>query len=655
MPEKNTVDQLRNQIKTLAVNYKNIRDNKQKYFTADPNKRWTFSEFKAEGAQVVVDKNALQPDELDYFTRYEQIADKYITQRLKIYANDTSKHAPTFKMTGKMLADSALKTYIKYGKDIKKVVPVELALAQLEVECHLGTSTTRKANEKSPFNVGVYNKSDAGFLDKVKDAGEGTEMYFDLMAEDYFSNKSAEEFMQSAPANEVGAYYAVTDNGKLHPDYDPRNPKGALGSYIRKVREFAKTSGIGMPNAATLADNKATGESNEQPTPTPDNGNTTPKDNNGTTPTPQPQPSTTLKSTVGVGGENLPEDVKIVKTLLNKFGYKLTPDNPTWGDSSTAALKDFQTKHVGIQAPKGLINNGSKTWSILNASPSAPKTTPAPNTTPSKDSIPAPVAPATLKSTVGGGGENLPEDVKVVKTLLNKYGYKLNVATAWSDVDTTALKAFQAKYVGLPTPKGLINNATTTWKVLSSSTLAKPKETTPNKDKDGTNTAPTGKKPSWLTIAEGENGVGFANNPDRVMEYFDSVHYHEFLYGKGDKAKKARENKEMFEWCGIFVGWCLAKAGLKNCDGMGAAAETWIGYGVKLTKPALGCIAIVDGGQHVAFVQNYDPKTGIVTLFGGNQGKSKLTSTVNGNYPIKKDRLTFVAPSGYENKLQFWD
>lgn len=648
MPENVTIEGLTGKIKSLGKEYKTIRAEKQKYFTADPNKRWTYSEFKEEGAQVVVDKNALQPDELDYFTRYEKIADKYIAQRLKVYANDTSKHAPSFKMTGKMLADSALKTYIKYGKDIKKVVPIELALAQLEVECHLGTSTKRKANEKSPFNVGVFNKGDANFLDKVKDAEEGTELYYDVMAEDYFSNKSAEQFMQSAPANEVGSYYAITNDGKLHPDYDPRNPKGALGSYIRNIRDFAKASGIRMPNAAALEDNKVTDDDKDKPTPTP---KPVPKNDN-TTPT--PQPSATLKSTVGVGGENLPEDVKIVKTLLNKFGYKLTPDNPNWGDSSTAALKDFQTKHVGIQAPKGLINSASKTWAALNASPSKPKTTPA--TTPTKESTPAPVAPTTLKSTVGAGGENSPNDVKIVKTLLNKYGYKLNVAApAWSDADTAALKSFQSKYVGLPSPKGLINNATTTWKVLSSSTLAKPKETTPNKDKDGTNQAPTGKKPSWLTIAEGEDGTGFANNPDRVMEYFDSVSYHEFLYGKGDKAKKARENKEMFEWCGVFVGWCLAKAGLKNCGGMGAAAETWVGYGVKLTKPALGCIAVVDGGKHVAFVHDYNPKTGIVTLLGGNQGKSKLTSTVNAKYPINKDRLTFVAPSGYEDKLHVWD
>lgn len=108
-----------------------------------------------------------------------------------------------------------------------------------------------------------------------------------------------------------------------------------------------------------------------------------------------PKPTTpatpTLKGSVGVGGDNNADDVKLVKTQLNKYGYDLTPDNPGVADKTIAAIKDFETKYLGVAAPKGLITPTGDFWKTLGSSTLAkPKVqTPPANqpitSTPTKD------------------------------------------------------------------------------------------------------------------------------------------------------------------------------------------------------------------------------------------------------------------------------
>lgn len=72
-------------------------------------------------------------------------------------------------------------------------------------------------------------------------------------------------------------------------------------------------------------------------------------------------------------------------------------------------------------------------------------------------------------------------------------------------------------------------------------------------------------------------------------------------------------------WCGAFVGGVLSEVGIKPQKG-GASALAWKAFGKKLTKPAVGCIAIKErkGGGHVTFVIGKD-KAGRLLCIGGNQ------------------------------------
>lgn len=75
-------------------------------------------------------------------------------------------------------------------------------------------------------------------------------------------------------------------------------------------------------------------------------------------------------------------------------------------------------------------------------------------------------------------------------------------------------------------------------------------------------------------------------------------------------------------WCGAFVGGMLFDADLPVLPkGAGASARAWENYGVKLDKPAVGCIVTFTraGGGHVGFVVGKD-KFGNLMVLGGNQG-----------------------------------
>lgn len=74
-------------------------------------------------------------------------------------------------------------------------------------------------------------------------------------------------------------------------------------------------------------------------------------------------------------------------------------------------------------------------------------------------------------------------------------------------------------------------------------------------------------------------------------------------------------------WCGAFVGGVLKEVGMPVVpNGMGASALAWNSFGVKLTKPAVGCIVVFtrNGGGHVGFVVGKD-KYGNLMVLGGNQ------------------------------------
>lgn len=501
MENNQTAEQLKQKMQTLAQNYKQIRLDKQKFFTADPKKAWSFNSFKTEGEQVQVDKNQLQPNEATYFQNYERLAQAYITQRLKTYANDSSKKAPIYKMTGKILADAALKTYIKYGYDITKVIPVDLAIAQLESEGNLGTNkgNRREGSKKSPFNVGVYNKSDAGFLQQVKDSAEGTEMYYDLMAEDYLSNKTAEDFLTKNPANENGAYYAQTDSGQVHPDYDPRNPRGTLGSYVKAVRNFAAKNGLPLPDGNTLkgerlidakgkplaiqsSGSNPTAPADNKPQTTPAPTENTPK--KPTTPQPQPTPKndkgnptqSTPESTAPAAnlpdGELKTQYEKIVKMASQ---YQKTTDEKKreqmsfslgeligqWGDLWGAA--DESTRKSATAQNEYVLQTEKMIGSA--PTPASQEASTGDSSKDNKENTPKKSSNA-ISASVGEGGQNNKDDVRKVQNLLNRHGLrpKLDETGELDDRTIKAIKKFQE--IKLGTVDGLVEPDKNTWKAL---------------------------------------------------------------------------------------------------------------------------------------------------------------------------------------------
>jgi peptidoglycan hydrolase-like protein with peptidoglycan-binding domain len=320
--------------------------NPGKTFTADTKKAWNFNTFQSESEQVVVDKTKLTAGQIAYFETYEKVAQTYINRMAVIYEGK-NKHALSEKkepihklpipLTGKMLADAALKTFVKYGNDISKVVPVELMLAQCQGESHFGTVIPRKGSAKSPFNVGVYDTKDAAFLDQVDDIEEGIEMYYDLMAEDYLSAKSADELDDNF-VNERGLRYASSTGYERMMQTIEDSVKSVIGK-----------NGLKLPNADDLANN-----------------NPAPIDNNdSTTHTNQEQNITgSINSSVGIDGVNNSDDVKIVQKLLNEkisAGLKVDGD---CGNNTKTAIKAFQQKTFGWE--DGLVEAGGKTWKALS-------------------------------------------------------------------------------------------------------------------------------------------------------------------------------------------------------------------------------------------------------------------------------------------------
>lgn len=73
-------------------------------------------------------------------------------------------------------------------------------------------------------------------------------------------------------------------------------------------------------------------------------------------------------------------------------------------------------------------------------------------------------------------------------------------------------------------------------------------------------------------------------------------------------------------WCGVFTARIMQVVKLKYPETY-MRALAWNDWGVKLDKPALGCIVTFtrSGGGHVGFVVGKD-KNGNLMVLGGNQG-----------------------------------
>jgi hypothetical protein len=86
-------------------------------------------------------------------------------------------------------------------------------------------------------------------------------------------------------------------------------------------------------------------------------------DGGGRTQQAMPRPRE-LSASVGVGGINRPDDVRLVQKLLRDRGIDPGPVDGVMGEKTVAAIKEFQKRFV--RRPDGRVDPGGRTWQELN-------------------------------------------------------------------------------------------------------------------------------------------------------------------------------------------------------------------------------------------------------------------------------------------------
>lgn len=125
----------------------------------------------------------------------------------------------------------------------------------------------------------------------------------------------------------------------------------------------------------------------------------------------------------------------------------------------------------------------------------------------------------------------------------------------------------------------------------------------------------------WIAKARSYLGlkeiVGVKHNPDVVNLWklaFNAT-------GQSNRLKEAVWQNDETPWCGGFCAAVLAQSNLSHhIPKTFPMARSWQAAGVKLTKPAYGCVVVFsrNGGGHVGFVVGKD-KNGNLMVLGGNQ------------------------------------
>lgn len=102
--------------------------------------------------------------------------------RAKLYLNKGRfKNSP---ITPEILSTAAYNTYIKTGV----IVPVELALAQAQIESSMGRKG--RSPSSNPWNIGEWDDGTKSYFETTYD---GAVAYYDLMAENYLKCRTLDE------------------------------------------------------------------------------------------------------------------------------------------------------------------------------------------------------------------------------------------------------------------------------------------------------------------------------------------------------------------------------------------------------------------------------------------------------------------------------
>ncbi|MFT2213068.1 TIGR02594 family protein [Rhizobium giardinii] len=114
-------------------------------------------------------------------------------------------------------------------------------------------------------------------------------------------------------------------------------------------------------------------------------------------------------------------------------------------------------------------------------------------------------------------------------------------------------------------------------------------------------------EPRWLTLARRYSGLREIKGKNHAPEILAMW-----------KATGLPFKDDETPWCAGFIGFVLESVGIASTrSGMARSYENW---GVKLTRPAVGCVVTFKraGGGHVGFVTSSDAGGNIMVL-GGNQ------------------------------------
>ena len=147
--------------------------------------------------------------------------------------------------------------------------------------------------------------------------------------------------------------------------------------------------------------------------------------------------------------------------------------------------------------------------------------------------------------------------------------------------------------------------------------------------------------PKWVDIGLKEIGVheikGSHHN-QRVIEYMNATKWGKWVHD------------DETPWCAGFIGWCMVQAGYeKQIPDYSLGAKSWLNFGVKVSEPVLGAIAIKSrrGGGHVGIVVGISNGGKYLYILGGNQGDQVSVR----KYP-KSVWMGFRLPRGYSKRIK---
>jgi peptidoglycan hydrolase-like protein with peptidoglycan-binding domain len=147
--------------------------------------------------------------------------------------------------------------------------------------------------------------------------------------------------------------------------------------------------------------------------------------------------------------------------------------------------------------------------------------------------------------------------------------------------------------------------------------------------------------PNWLAVMREVDGTRWApgDGPNETIQSW--LHFIATTYPNMAGYCNAAAHLDYFAWCGLTIGYCMAKSGIEPVFGTTDTtrflfATSWLGFGTPVTTaPQPGDVLIFDfgGGDHHVTLFEKDNGDGRYACRGGNQGHAANVT----NFP--KSRL----------------